>query len=314
MRPYSAAKRGLIGLAGLIVLAACGASAAESAATSTPALTPYIGAQLSATPSLTATLALTEPPLATPTPLTHAIVEGETLLGLAERYGISLDALLAANPGLNGTLLSIGQEILIPQQDGDGPNEIPSPTPAPVTESDTDCYATAAGELWCFLLLSNDSTQALENLSGVLRFFSAAGEELLTVDMVAPLNLLPPGESMPLIAYVASPPEGWSSLRGRLLTAYVSIGTGRYIATEIQNEQVLISASGLAAQVRGSVALAGGQPASSVWVLAVAYDEEGAVVGQRRWESDGGGLDFDFYVYSLGPEVASVTLLAEARP
>ena len=314
MRPPFAAKSGLIGLAALIVLAACGPAAAETDSTSTPALTPYIGTLVTPTPSLTATAALTEPPLATPTPLSHTIVEGETLLGLAERYVISLDALLAANPGLNASFLSIGQEVLIPQADGVGPNEIPSPTPAPVTESETTCYATAAGELWCFLLVSNDSAQALENLSGVLRFFSIDGDEIAAVDMVAPLNLLPSNQSMPLIAYVAAPPEGWNTLRGRLLTAYVSTGTERYIGTVIQNELVNISEGGLAAQVQGTVALSGDQAASSVWVLAVAYDADGVVVGQRRWESDGATLNFDFWVYSLGPEIDSVALLAEARP
>jgi LysM repeat protein len=311
MPPPFAAKSGLIGLAALIVLAACGPAAAKTDSTSTPALIPYIGTRVTPTPSLTATAALTEPPLATPTPLSHTIVEGETLLGLAERYGISLDALLAANPGLNASFLSIGQEVLIPQADGVGPNEIPSPTPAPVTESETTCYATAAGELWCFLLVSNDATQPLENLSGVLRFFSTDGDEIAAVDMVAPLNLLPANKSMPLIAYVADPPEGWNTLRGRLLTAYVSTRTERYIGTEIQSEFVTISEGGLAAQVQGTVALSGSQEASSVWVLAVASDADGVVVGQRRWESDGATLNFD---YSLGPEIDSVAVLAEARP
>lgn len=314
MRPLFAAKTGLIALIALIGLAACGPGGTDIASSSTPALTPYFGTQFSPTPSVSATPAFTEPPLATPTPLSHSIVEGETLLGLAQQYGISLDALLAANPGLNASFLSIGQQILIPQSDGVGPNEIPSPTPAPVTASETSCYATAAGEMWCFLLVSNDSPQALENLSGVLRFFSADGDELATVDMVAPLNLLPPNASMPLIAYVASPPQGWATRSARLLTAYVSNSGERYISTEIQNEQIQISASGLSAQVSGSVTLAGGQAASSLWVLAVAYDADGAVVGQRRWESDGATLEFDFFVYSLGPEIASVSLLAEARP
>ena len=59
--------------------------------------------------------------------------------------------------------------------------------------------------------------------------------------------------------------------------------------------------------------------ANAVWVEGVAYDEGGNVVGLRRWEAAsslqaGGNLSFDFYVSSLGPPIAQVDLLAEARP
>jgi hypothetical protein len=60
--------------------------------------------------------------------------------------------------------------------------------------------------------------------------------------------------------------------------------------------------------------LTGGQGADLVWVLAVAYGEDGQVVGFRRWESAGDEDEFEFWVYSLGPEIARVELLVEARP
>lgn len=297
------------------LLVACAPDPASSQfSTSTAALTPYTGASATPSPHASATPAITEPPLATPTPLTHVIASGDTLLGLAQRYGISLEAILAANPGVSAAFLSIGQEILIPQVDGSGPNEIPSPTPAAVDPGETVCYSTAAGEMWCFLLVSNTTQHSLENLSGLLRFLSAGGAEIATADLVAPLNLLPPGRSMPLVAYVPAPPSGWDAARGRLLTAYVSSGEGRYIPAQITSQQVEIGESALSARVSGSVTLEGGQAASLLWVLAVAYDGDGQVVGQRRWESDGAQLAFDFYVYSLGPAIASVELLAEARP
>jgi hypothetical protein len=46
----------------------------------------------------------------------------------------------------------------------------------------------------------------------------------------------------------------------------------------------------------------------------VAYGEDGQVVGFRRWESAGDEDEFEFWVYSLGPEIARVELLVEARP
>ena len=60
-------------------------------------------------------------------------------------------------------------------------------------------------------------------------------------------------------------------------------------------------------------------PASLVWVAAVAYDDAGRVVGVRRWESTagispGGGLQFAFEVSSLAGEIEKVDFVVEARP
>ena len=48
----------------------------------------------------------------------YEIRQGDTLLALAGEYGITLDALQAANPGLEPTRLQIGQQLLIPSPDG----------------------------------------------------------------------------------------------------------------------------------------------------------------------------------------------------
>ena len=55
---------------------------------------------------------MTPPP--TPCPNTYPIQPGDTFYAIARRFNISLDALLAANPGLNPDSLRIGQQICIP--------------------------------------------------------------------------------------------------------------------------------------------------------------------------------------------------------
>jgi len=52
---------------------------------------------------------------ATPaTPRTHTVVAGETAVRIAHRYGVSLDVLLAANPGLEPRRMRVGQILNIP--------------------------------------------------------------------------------------------------------------------------------------------------------------------------------------------------------
>ena len=46
--------------------------------------------------------------------LTHKILKGETLSGLAKKYGISLSKILAANQGLDPNRIQVGQKINIP--------------------------------------------------------------------------------------------------------------------------------------------------------------------------------------------------------
>lgn len=43
----------------------------------------------------------------------HIIQSGETLTSISRRYGVSLDALIAANPGINPKALKPGQKILL---------------------------------------------------------------------------------------------------------------------------------------------------------------------------------------------------------
>jgi tetratricopeptide (TPR) repeat protein len=45
---------------------------------------------------------------------THKVQAGDTPAAIARKYGIKLDALMAANPGLNPTRMQVGQSVTIP--------------------------------------------------------------------------------------------------------------------------------------------------------------------------------------------------------
>ncbi len=56
------------------------------------------------------------PPVPGPCPggFIYTVLAGETIYGLARRYGISVDAILAANPGLDPNSLQVARRICIP--------------------------------------------------------------------------------------------------------------------------------------------------------------------------------------------------------
>lgn len=252
--------------------------------------------------------------LPTPTPRIYTIVEGDTLFEIAAGNGITVDLLLLANPGIDARFLTPGTQLVIPLPDSTVVPAIPSPTPAQVLTRDVKCYASAAGELRCFLLVENENDGALENVVGVVQILDADGDTLITLEAVPLLNLLPAGASMPLFSYAAQAPQGWAGARGQVVSAYpVAAGDEYYLEAQLQNAEVEISESKLAANLRGQIRISGDQEAGVVWVLAVAYSADGEVVGVQRWERQDSD-EFSFWVYSLGAEIAEVDLLIEARP
>lgn len=67
---------------------------------------------------------LTLTPVALPVTVTHQVQPGETLSGIAERYGVSMERIMEANELEDPSLIQEGQELVIPLG-------TPTPTPTP---------------------------------------------------------------------------------------------------------------------------------------------------------------------------------------
>ena len=86
----------------------------------------------------------------------------------------------------------------------------------------------------------------------------------------------------------------------------------RYPAGEIRDESVTIQSGGKTASAKGIIRLEDAQAtAARVWVLAAAFDEQGSLVGVRRWESASGinagqEIPFEMLVYSSAAHIARV--------
>lgn len=251
------------------------------------------------------------------------------MLGIALRYGILLEDLLAANPEVDPRFLSIDTVLIIPPGQ-ETAVALVTPTPPALELPDPMCYPTAAADAWCFLLIENDQPYALENISAWIGIYDEEGQNVAGEVGITPLNLLPPAESMPVAVHFAGPlPETFTASHDRFTAFGVPDTGGRYLETRLTIEEVEISGNGLQAAIDGLIRLpARSAAAKLVWLLGVAYDAAGNVAGVRRFEmgelaADGeaepvmeGGetLPFAFEVFSLGPVIERVEVLVEARP
>ena len=294
-----------------LFIVACSPNKPEATATGGPTavVIPFQTLTPVQIPSLSVDIDLNQP---TSTPATYTVVSGDTFFSIAAQLNISLDALMAANPGVDPRLLTPETTLILPTANGTEVVSIPTPTPVSVTVGETKCYASAAGELWCFIQIENTLDLSVENLTAVVQLLAQDGSVLANLEAFPPINLLEAGNSMPLVAYTADPPKGWTVAHGQLLGAYsLSAGTDYYLVANIQDANIAISQDSLSANVTGRVEIQDGE-SGTIWVLALAYDAAGEIVGFRRWESEG-ATEFDTFVYSLGPEISTVDLLVEAR-
>lgn len=284
-------------------------------------LTPFYTATASGTPTPPDPATPTPLPSPTPTLRSHTIRRGEDLGGIASLYRVSLQALLDANPGIDPYLLKVGDALNLPASSEQTTPEAPLPTPVQIALGAVSCTAGKDGGAWCFALVHNDRSTAVESVSAVMRVAGGDGSQVRSQVAVAPLDLLPPGASLPLAAYFSPPLPSGLQASAELLTALpVPADDRRYLPVRIEDLQVSIDADGLSAEASGRAALEATEGrASVVWIAALAYDREGRVVGMRRWENKdplpaGEGLAFRLQVYSTGGEIERVEALAQARP
>ena len=280
-------------------------------ATSTPLPTGYT----SPTPSPTIT--------PTPTPVIYEVQTGDDMYSIAFRFNISPEALMTANPTVNPRAMSLGTNLLIPVTPVPEATQTqlialsPTPTMPYRTVQEPDCYPDSLGGLWCFVLVINREDSALENVSGVVTL--SQGEDLLQEDAIMPLNLLPSGQELPLIAYFAPPiPDVYTVTAEVSFFLPVMPEDQRYLPISVVNQAFDLLRDGKTAVITGEITWPGGQPeAEYVWVHATGLDAAGHVVAARRWEAvqpitTDELLAFTINLYSLGDPIERVDLLAEA--
>lgn len=258
--------------------------------------------------------------LPTPTPFLHTIVRDDTLLGLALQYGVDVDDLLTANPGIDPGFLTIGMTVTIPTGE-EGIPVLPSFEPLGVEIADPVCYRVGIEGVWCLTTVANNAISPVENLIAIFSLIDAHGETLADRESSLLLNLLFPGTNQLLAVYFEGQfPDS--------ITPVVTFVTGfpaenvaeRYAQVTIKESQFVVASDGMSAEVSGQVEIVSeNQVANHLRIVAAAYGPDGQPVGLRAWDSvesltASETLTFQFSVYSLGEVITFVELYAEGRP
>ena len=101
----------------IVLSSACSPQQFE-VATSRVNLTPFV--TTTQNPSQTPEgLVTAETPLPSPTPFTYTVQSGDTISGIALKFGVSMDDLQAANPETPANAMSVGTILNIPSNPAD---------------------------------------------------------------------------------------------------------------------------------------------------------------------------------------------------
>ena len=282
-------------------------------------LIPYLTATQASPQWTPVTLVAAETPLPTSTPFTYSVQQGETISGIALKFGVSIDELIAINPDVSPNIMSVGTTLKIPSNPANPTGES-TPTPVPFTVEQVQCYPTSNKGMWCFVLAHNDFPDFMENVSAQVTLVDSNGNFIATQAALLPLNILPPNTFLPLSVYFPPDIPVDAKPQAKILTAIrLSPNDSRYLPATVNNTLVQINADDHYANITGEVRLpAESNAATQTWVAAVAYDESGRVVGVKRWEGGGiqpgGSLQFEMTVASLGGVLTRVEFAVEARP
>lgn len=318
----------LLTFVGVLGATGCG-SVVTPPGTGTPSPATLPPALPSLTPKVPATRALPggaslapATPTPSPTPIVYIVQEGDTLVGIAARYGVSVEALQRVNGIANPLFLRPGQQLVIPvgQEAARAPAELlPTPTPMPLGIRGVAFYETPVGSLHCLGEVVNTTAYTLTNIQVGITLFDGEGTPVAEGRAFAAADLLPPTARAPFSLLFTVPPPNFVSHRVLLLRGEVAGElAGRYIPVAV--EEVRGAPYGPQFEISGVVRNADpARPATVVIVVATTYDEAGLVNGfrQQRVEvGDGlvpgatapfqmrltvyGGQPRDFYLFAFG--------------
>lgn len=268
------------------------------------------------------TPAPTPTPTITPTPVFHTIASGESLLGIANRYGVSVSALQDANGILDPRLLQVGQQLIIPGRENDDgapdSNATATPTPLPMTVENLHFSETAIGGLWVLGEVLNSSGVPLEQVRVGITLSDDQQNEIAQAQTLVALDLVDVGERAPFAILFGESPGRFDQYQIAAVSA-VPAFVGSYYR-DLQVENISTTSERYASYtISGTIRNVGPEEAVSVQVVLTAYDPMDRVVAMRAVDPDhnvvarGGETTFTAILAPVGGPVTRIEAAAQGR-
>jgi murein DD-endopeptidase MepM/ murein hydrolase activator NlpD len=258
----------------------------------------------------------------------HIVQPGDTLLGIALQYNVTLEELYQVNGVLKPELLQIGQEIVIPvpgsvgKPAGDNSGAVSAPTqpPLPVKVEHAARFQTPVGSVWVLGEVFNSTDQPIENVQVRVALLDAAGQEIVSDAPFVALDAVPPGGRAPFSVLFGSPPAGVIDFQAYVVRADQAYNFGsRYAQLQVADVQTRLV--GTQYGVSGKVSNSSASDVAEAYLVITLYDDRGRVTGFRQFGlpddqlAAGGSTTFDVLVSPdpSAPTVASSAVVAQSR-
>ncbi len=253
-------------------------------------------------------------PTPTPMPQQHQVEAGDTLIGIAARYGVTVEDLQELNGIGDPRGLQIGQRLEIPVR------RIPEEDANPVrAQHELRRVAVAVDGLdtaWVMGEVANLDTVPVEQIRVAARLQTPDGTEMVRRTALAVRHITPPGKAAPFmfrLGEVSQMAHGWTLAVASIKPAHI----GGY-ATELSvgNLRFEPQPSGTVL-VSGLVVNLGAVVVADPEVVVTAFDAQRRVTAVRAMLSDertlvpGGEVAFEGVLVPLGEPVADVTAFAQ---
>jgi len=259
------------------------------------------------------TVQVEQAPLPTqiPTPVVHIVALGDSISSIALQYGVTIDAIIAANPDIQPTVMIVGDQVVIPITNGDNTPILADALAREIDLMNPACFPHLDG-LLCTVLVRNKGANNLKDVILDYELMNDAGESIAMVSAPAALRGLGPGSAIPASAFF----DGVSTAADILVT----VNWARYgepaenDGPQIVLENITTTFDELYAQAAGTITAETDDAKADVTLVAVAFNDQGAVIGIRRQDSaipSNTSVDFSISVFSSGGPITDVELYAE---
>ncbi|MCK5634589.1 MAG: hypothetical protein KAI06_05860, partial [Anaerolineales bacterium] len=180
------------------------------------------------------------------------------------------------------------------------------------------CHESPTLAFICMVSITNNEEFMIAGVSAHITLHDRDGQVLDNQIVYAPLNQIPTGQEIPLIAIFDRKPSGYSDFHVDLLSAVqVADLIDELPEIDVVDTQTIYKAGKTLAEVSGTLSIVAHEGDELlVRVVGVVFDAKGEPIGMNVWEGQvesaiNEEIEYRISIFSLGPEIAEISIYSE---